>query len=137
MFKAAGFLCQVVEESTTHQDGSVEKITTAYPTELIEAQPDSPPTIWRGASLTSNGRGFSWTQYRECAEEFAETWADLYRSPCGLYRADVPGRAVLAVFGDAREQEFVVNPNMLRGRVQLVATIKPPAREAHPIFGLR
>ena len=117
-----------------HQNGSVEKITTTYPTELIEAPPDSPPTIWRGASLTSNARGFSWTQYRECAEEFAQGRAD--RSPSGLYRAEVPGRAVLAVFGDDREQEFVVNPNMLRGRVQLVATIEPETREVHPIFGL-
>jgi hypothetical protein len=137
MFKAAWFLCQVVERSLHYRDGSVEEIPTIYPTELIETPPDSPPTIWRGASLTSNGRGFSWTQYRECAEGFAQTWANLYGRASGLYRANVPSRAVLAVFGDDREQEFIVNPNMLRGRVQLVVPIEPEPMEHHPVFGTR
>ena len=35
----------------------------------------------------------------------------------------VPPRAVLALFGDDREQEVVVNPNMLRGRIEFDETI--------------
>jgi hypothetical protein len=137
MFKVAGFLCQVVDErSLIHKDGTVEKIETPYVVEYVETPPPGPLVVWRGASLKSRGRGFSWTQYRDCAQEnFAQAWADLYQSPSGLYRAEIPGRAVLAIFGDDREQEVVVNPNMLRGRVELVSTVEPEPRQPHPVFG--
>jgi len=114
MFKAAGFLSQVAE---------VVGKPSRYATELAETRPTRPLVVWRGASLDSNGRGFSWTQYQECGQGFAQAWADVYQRASGLYRAEVPGRAVLAIFGDDREQEVVVNPNMLKGRVELVATI--------------
>lgn len=114
MFKAAGFLSQVAE---------VVGKPSRYVTELAETRPTRPLVVWRGASLDSNGRGFSWTQYQECGQGFAQAWEDAYQRASGLYRAEVPGRAVLAIFGDDREQEVVVNPNMFKGRVELVATI--------------
>jgi hypothetical protein len=33
--------------------------------------------------------------------------------------SDRPPPAILALFGDAREHEVVVNPNMLRGRLEV------------------
>lgn len=49
--------------------------------------------------------------------QFAEDAAA--RGEAGVWKATVPPQAVLALFGDEREQEVVVNPNMLRGRVAL------------------
>jgi hypothetical protein len=65
----------------------------------------------------------SWTQYEEVAQSFAQGGADKYGQPSGVFLAKLPGRAVLAMFADEREEEVVVNPNMLRGRVELVRRV--------------
>jgi hypothetical protein len=112
LFKAAGFI-----------SAGYEKSENAY--ELHWDQPTEPVTVWRGAAL-DRGRGMSWTLHRGCAADFAEAAARL-GFDAGVFRAVVPPRAVLACFGDEREQEIVVNPHMLIHRIELAETI--PARE--------
>ncbi len=138
MYRAAGFLCQVCEVWTSSDDGDRKQNPIAYATDLVEEPPLGPVIVWRGASLESRGRGLSWTQYRECGVNFAQAWANVYRVASGLYRAELPGRAVLAIFGDDREQEIVINPNMLRGRIERVTTVdpEPPDPRLKRIFGL-
>lgn len=54
----------------------------------------------------------------ECAADFADkVWPG---AEAGIYPAEIPGRAVFDVIGGPREQEIVVNPGMLRGRIVLV-----------------
>jgi hypothetical protein len=111
MFKASGFFFGSVQ--VIRND---ERIVPAF--EHLEAQPTEPLTIWRGAGLAHAGRGMSWTAHRNCAVHFAERYA-AYRGDQGVWKATVPPVAVLALFGDEREQEVVIDPNMLRGRVSL------------------
>lgn len=127
LFKAAGFVSAVVAESadTNSSDGTRKVIEQRF--ELITECPTKPVTVWRGADLERSGRGMSWSLHRECAHDFARRVADRYRRPAAVYRAELPPRAVLGVFGDEREQELVVNPNMLRGRVELIEEIPRPA----------
>jgi hypothetical protein len=113
LFRACGFLSQVAE---------VRGITSAFAASRRDAPPDT-IRIWRGARLESRGRGMSWTQYEEVAQSFAQGGADKYGQPSGVFLAKLPGRAVLAMFADEREEEVVVNPNMLRGRVELVRRV--------------
>jgi hypothetical protein len=47
-----------------------------------------------------------------------------------LFRVDLPGRAVLGMFADSREQEVVVNPDFLRGRIELVDEFSESAESA-------
>lgn len=129
LFKAA---CEVADDGIVIAwvDGvriGAELIPTAF--EHVIELPTGPIEVWRGAALPSKGRGMSWSVHRDCARGFAEGWANLRRQPTGLYRATVPPRAVLALFGDEREQEVVVNPNMLRGRVELVEQVEPDREE--------
>ena len=117
LFKAAGFLyrhAQTIGADNTPQP-------SPYPHPDFRSQPKEVLTVWRGASLTRR-YGMSWSLYRECARDFADA-AALY-GPAGIFRATVPGRAVLAAFGDGREQEIVVNPNMLRSRLVLDETLE-------------
>jgi hypothetical protein len=117
IFKAVGFL--IVDNSggrVIHGDGRARSIPTAFA--HLDAQPMVPIEVWRGCPTSTNGRGMSWTIHHDCAEGFAEGVATL-GVEAGIYRATIPPRAVLALFGDDREQEVVVNPNTLRGRVQL------------------
>lgn len=120
MFKAAGFLSRTVS-SSLHQP--------AFEISLHDGPPTESLIVWRGAALASAGRGMSWSFYPECAAKFAQSAADSPRQghwiEAGVFRATIPGRAVLAVFGDHREQEVVVNPNMLRGRIELVEAVRP------------
>jgi UDP-glucose 6-dehydrogenase len=58
----------------------------------------------------------SWTFYADCAEQFAVANLVHEDDQPAVFRATIPGRAVLAVFCDEREQEVVVNPHMLRER---------------------
>lgn len=123
LFKSAGFIVAGVDQ--TRVGDEVIENTYAHLTE----RPAEPITVYRGAALRTRGRGLSWSLYRECARDnFAQPWADAYEQPSGLYRATVPPRAILALFGDHREQEVVVNPNMLRGRVELVERVEPDRR---------
>lgn len=122
MFKEAGFLSRMVTSRLLRPSGEWEDVIERFPIALMEP-PTSPLTIWRGASLSSQGRGMSWTQFRDCAVTFAQAWADIHQGGSGLFRAVVPPAAVLAMFRDEREDEVVVNPNMLRGRVSLVDAI--------------
>jgi len=124
MYKAAGYVYSF-ERSSDGSKGTVEQTEGAFPVELIESAPATSLVVWRGAWLKSRGRGFSWTQHRECAESFAKGWARTYQTETGLYRAEIPARAVLAIYGDESEQEVVVNPNTLRGRVELFETVEP------------
>jgi hypothetical protein len=116
MFKAIGFRCGWYE---CRIDG--QSVEPEY--ELITEQPTEPLTLWRGASLQSKGRGMSWSVHRECAlSKFAQPYADIH-GEAGLFSAVVPPKAMLAVFGDWREEEVVCNPNMLCGRVRLVERV--------------
>jgi hypothetical protein len=117
LFKAVGFF--IVNSSggrVIHIDGRATPIPTAFAHR--DAQPVAPVEVWRGCPTSTNGRGMSWTIHRECAEGFAEGVVT-FGVEAGIYRATIPPRAVLALFGDDREQEVVVNPNTLRGRIQL------------------
>jgi hypothetical protein len=120
LFKAAGFLVAYVDQVKRGDEAVPAKF------ELITEKPTEPLTLWRGAAL-NKAKAMAWTVHRECAVEFAEAWADPYRSACGLFTATVPPQAMLGVFGDEREQEVVVNPNMLRGRAapKLVEEVEP------------
>jgi hypothetical protein len=122
LFKAAGFI-GVFTELYHRVDGQRVQVEPAYPP--LQEQPTEPFTVWRGAQL-SKGRGMSWSIHRDCAVGFADSWAAVYHSPTGVFRATLPAKAALAVFGDEREQEVVVNPNMLRGRIVLEETRQPP-----------
>ncbi len=100
----------------------------------VDAPPSSPVTVHRGAPAWTQGRGMSWAVEMESAEWFADRWAS-WGVPAAIYRATVPAKAVLGMFNDRREQEVVINPNMLRGRVELVRTVAAVASIEHPIFG--
>jgi hypothetical protein len=118
LFRATGFFWAVAGGTVIHhRDGTHEQVDPAYP--LITEAPTDAVTVWRGASLASKGRGFSFSAYRECALKFAERSAST-GCDAGLFRAVVPPYGVLALFGDDREQEVVINPNVLRGRVELI-----------------
>jgi hypothetical protein len=124
MFKAAGFFSAGIESAQTiHADGSRTDIPHAFDPRW--EQPTEPVTLWRGSAL-DRGRSLSWTVHRECASRFADATAGL-GFEAGIFRAVVPARAVLAAFGDEREQEFVVNPNMLT-RDRIALTNRLPAR---------
>jgi hypothetical protein len=117
LFKAMGF--RAVNNSggrTIDRDGRATSIPTSFL--QLDARPVAPIEVWRGCPTSTNGRGMSWTIHRECANDFAEGVA-AFDVEAGIYRATILPHAVLALFGDEREQEVVVNPNMLRGRVQL------------------
>lgn len=124
MFKAAGWVTASVE--AVIEGSAVEPDFTHY-----DAQPEGPILVWRGAAQ-DRGRRMSWSAHRECAVGFAESAARLGFNAC-LYSAIVPARAVLASFGDEREQEYVVNPNMLRGRMSIVERF--PAKPLRAIDG--
>jgi hypothetical protein len=114
MFNAAGFLWRTEETIYHHQDGTSLAVEPRFEISAITEQPAGLLTVWRGAPVSTGGRGMSWTLHRECAADFARVV--LHVEPA-VYRAVVPSRAVLAVFGDTREQEVVMNPHMLRGRI--------------------
>lgn len=109
MFKATGFVCRVL---------TTPGIRSAYPMDFAEERPPGPLTVWRGAYLSKRGRGLSWSLHRECAVQFADAAANR-DGRAALYRVTVPSAAVLGMFADAREQEVVVNPDFLRGRVEV------------------
>ncbi len=119
MFRATGFYSLVVPEVRIHQsDGTFTTLMPVYP--LFTEQPQEPTLLWRGAKTSTGGRGMAWSAHRDCAIEFAQRHSGFPPHPeVAVYRAVVPPRAILAAFGDEREQEFVVNPNMLRGRIVL------------------
>ncbi len=73
--------------------------------------------LWRGSSIASCGRGFSWTSCRERAVAFALGWKQESGGRYGVYFAEVPGHAGLAYFFTGREEEFVVDPTALDGLI--------------------
>ena len=111
MYRAAGYLTQCVE---VRSGGEV--IAPPYQHIHFDDQPSGPLTVWRGAEARTEGKGMSWTFYADCAEQFAVANLVHEDDQPAVFRATIPGRAVLAVFCDEREQEVVVNLHMLRGR---------------------
>jgi hypothetical protein len=96
-------------------DGGESTPVTAEYGHLIEL-PAGPLEVWRGAAPNS-ACGMSWSVHRDCALGFAQGGADRHDRGA-LYRAVVPPHGVLALFGDEREQEVVVNPYVVaRSRV--------------------
>lgn len=80
-------------------------------------QPTEPLTIYRGAELSTNGYGMSWSLIREIAEDHAEMQL-LSKSvfAAGVFEVTIPPDAVLAMaVEDAGEDEVIVNPHRLRG----------------------
>ena len=63
----------------------------------------------------------AWTTSRERGAWFMRRW--LMLEPRSLYRANVPSRAVLARFNCREEEEVVVNPRMLRNRVEVLESL--------------
>jgi uncharacterized protein len=99
-------------------------------------KPTKPVTVFRGAALSTNGRGFSWTFSREVAKIYAELRA-MSGIAAGLFKTTVPPDAVLAMLREdgvsAGEDEVVVDPRRLSGSStpQLAETISVRA----PIVG--
>jgi hypothetical protein len=120
LFKAAvaalgGPIVRSVEVKMLTPDGGESTPVAAAYGHLTE-----PPTgsleVWRGAAPDS-ACGMSWSVHRDCALGFAQGGADRHGRGA-LYRAVVPPHGVLALFGDEREQEVVVNPYVVaRSRV--------------------
>lgn len=121
--KAAGFTG--ISENVTREN---KRIVPAF--EHLAEQPTAVLTIWRGAGLATNGRGMSSTVHRKLAVQFAEEYAAEGREQA-VWKATIPPGAVLARFGDEREQEVVVNPNMLRDRVSLDQRITEQVDHEH------
>ena len=90
MFRAAGFL----SDNPT--------ITTPPPEGL---------TIYRGCHPQYR-LGLSWTTDQVKARWFAQRFGSIINTQ--LYRAQVSGRRILAMFGGRKEAEVVVNPRGLR-----------------------
>jgi hypothetical protein len=111
LFEATGFL--VASETGRNPKG--RRGVNHFP--HVETKPKAPLPLWRGASLT-RARGMSWSVHRDCAATFAHGAAE-FGVEAGIFRAVVPPVAMLASLGDEREQEIVVNPNRLRGRIVL------------------
>jgi uncharacterized protein len=99
-------------------------------------KPTKPVTVFRGAPVSTNGRGFSWTFAFEIAKIYAETRA-MSGIAAGVFKTTVPPDAVLAMLREdgvsAGEDEVVVDPRRLRGSStpQLAETISVRA----PIVG--
>jgi len=90
----------------------------------FEKQPTESLTVYRGEATRTQGRGMSWTLDPACAEKFAiDTILNPETAEPTVFEATVPGRAVLAVFCDERDQEVVVNPKMLVGRAAPVVVV--------------
>ncbi len=111
MFRATGFFSKSYLQTSSENE--------AQGFELIGAQPTQPLSLWRGAPLSSKGRGMSWTTDRKCAHRFALEYSTSYCQDGAVFQTTVSGHAVLAVFASEYEPEYVINPNMLRGRVSL------------------
>ncbi len=96
---------------------------TGYLTDPTDGAPlfTEPVTVYRGAATWTHGRGMSWTTSRERGDWFMRCW--LMLEPRSLYRATVPPSAVLARFNGREEEEVVVNPHMLRSRVEVVESL--------------
>jgi hypothetical protein len=80
-------------------------------------QPTEPLTLYRGAELSTNGYGMSWSLLRGIAEDHAEMQM-MSNSvfAAGVFEARVPADGVLAmIVEDAGEDEAIVNPKCLRG----------------------
>jgi hypothetical protein len=78
-------------------------------------KPTEPLTVYRGARLYTNGRGFSWSLLREIAEQYVEAF-NLSGYAAGVFKTTIPADAVLAMIEkDAGEDEVIVDPTRLRG----------------------
>jgi hypothetical protein len=84
-------------------------------------RPTEPKRVWRGAPVASKGRGMSWSYDRTQAEAFASRHRKRFGIPTTVFSAVIPPTAILALNGfsdESRgEQEAIVNPRMLKGRV--------------------
>jgi hypothetical protein len=117
LFQTTGYLSYI--EPAALADGNRADLPYPLPPGL-RTQPTRELVIWRGAS-TARQRGMSWTHYRQCAEDFARVAAE--DDDAALFRAIIPGRAVLAAFADGREQEIVVNPCLLPHALEVVERV--------------
>lgn len=117
MYRASGFVTRCVEGVRVGD----EPVAAAYEHVHFEKQPTEPLSVYRGVGKRSHARGLSWTLHQECAEDFAARHLLPGDYEPTVFQATVPGRAVLAVFCDEREQEVVVNPNVLAGRASPLA----------------
>jgi hypothetical protein len=90
---------------------------TGFVSTAATPQPIEPLTIYRGAELSTNGLGMSWTLLRGIAEDHAEMqMMSLSGFAAGVFEAEVSADAVLAmIVEDAGEDEVIVNPHRLRG----------------------
>ena len=89
-------------------------------------KPTSPIRAWRGASVTSEGRGMSWTIDPKQAGDFAFRRSDRLGIPTAIYVTLIPPTAILALSGfseDSRgEEEIIVDPIALDGQIELATS---------------
>jgi hypothetical protein len=80
-------------------------------------QPTEPLTLYRGAELSTNGHGMSWSLLRGIAEDHAEMqMMSKSAFATGVFEVTVAADAVLAmIVEDAGEDEVIIDPNRLRG----------------------
>jgi hypothetical protein len=110
----------------TPDGGESTPVAAAYA--HLSELPAEPLEIWRGAAPNS-ACGMSWSVHRDCALGFAQGGADRH-GRSALYRAVVPPHGVLALFGDEREQEIVVNPHVVARSRVLVEEVTMSAEAA-------
>jgi hypothetical protein len=127
LFRAAGFVSASANYATIDRDGTRTETAPAF--EHVIDKPTGPVTVWRGAGLDTGGRGMSWTVHRDVAINFAQEVAR-NSIEAAIWRTVVPPDAVLAMFGDERETEVVVDPTMLSDQIALDEAI--PAEQADP-----
>ncbi|MGI8861627.1 MAG: hypothetical protein ACR2GV_02730 [Gaiellaceae bacterium] len=84
---------------------------TGFVSDTGRPPPSEPITAWRGTSLASGGRGFSWTVDIDKARWFAQREIGFGRGPAGVYEAVVPPSWVLGKIEAGRgEAEVIVDP---------------------------
>ncbi len=89
--------------------------SAGFVTDVWVEPPSQPWTIYRGHDA-AHMRGMAWTTDIKKARWFADRFKEI-RPPTFVYVATVPPHAVLGSIAGRNENEVIVNPSCLRGRV--------------------
>lgn len=74
--------------------------------------PPEPIPAFRGGLIERGGRGMSWSRDRGVAASHVQGRANYAQKQGGVYFAEIPSHAVLAVI-DGGEEEIVIDPDLL------------------------